>query len=163
MRFFFLTGDTNFTTYGGKWISNKQSNGEFDYYFVIELLNWEETVGNEAPKETYNVTLSVVSPQEAEEHIARAMDCCGITEEMLGAANGYRDHALVEALHSYGVHVPVWSKDGNNWRKLIGEARQEAMGCECMFGFYMDRPVNRIGTTGWEFLRGDLNSALNRV
>ena len=51
MRFSFLTGDMNYTTYGGKWISTRQNNGEFDYYFVIELLNWPETVGQrEAPR-----------------------------------------------------------------------------------------------------------------
>ena len=117
MRFSFLTGDVDFTTYGGKWISTRQSNGEFDYFFVIELLNWRETVGErEAPPETYNVSLSVVSPQEAQDKIGAALDCCGITEEMLQTAteNGYRDSALVEALHGYGVHTPVWSKDGNN-------------------------------------------------
>ena len=153
----------NYTTYGGKWISTRQNNGEFDYYFVIELLNWRETVGErEAPPETYNVSLSVVSPQQAQDKIAAALDCCGITEEMLPTAteNGYRDTALVEALHSYGVHTPVWSKDGNNWRALMREARQEARQCEFLFGFYLDRPVNRIGTTGWESLRGDLTTRL---
>ena len=89
MRFSFLTGDVNFTTYGGKWISTRQSNGEFDYYFVIELLNWRETVGRrEAPPETYNVALSVVSPQEAQDKIGAALDCCGITEAMLQSATG---------------------------------------------------------------------------
>ena len=166
MRFSFLTGDVNYTTYGGKWISTRQSNGEFDYYFVIELLNWRETVGErEAPPETYNVSLSVVSPQEAQGKIGAALDCCGITEATLqsAAGNGYRDSVLVEALYTYGVHTPVWSKDGNNWRALMGEARQEAGQCEFLFGFYLDRPVNRIGTTGWESLRGDLTSALDRV
>jgi len=166
MRFSFLTGDVNYTTYGGKWISTRQSNGEFDYYFVIELLNWRETVGErEAPAETYNISLSVVSPQEAQDKIGAALDCCGITEAMLQSAtgNGYRDSVLVEALYTYGVHTPVWSKDGNNWRALMGEARQEAGQCEFLFGFYLDRPVNRIGTTGWESLRGDLTSALDRI
>ena len=166
MRFSFLTGDVNYTTYGGKWISTRQSNGEFDYYFVIELLNWRETVGErEAPPETYNVSLSVVSPQEAQDKIGAALDCCGITEAMLQSAtgNGYRDSVLVEALYTYGVHTPVWSKDGNNWRALMREARQEARQCEFLFGFYLDRPVNRIGTTGWEALRGDLTSALERI
>jgi hypothetical protein len=165
MRFSFLTGDVNYTTYGGKWISPRQSNGEFDYYFVIELLNWRETVGErEPPPETYNVSLSVVSPQQAEKEIPHALECCGITEEMLATAtdNGQRDTALVEALHSYGVYTPVWSKDGNNWRALMREARQEARQCEFLFGFYLDRPVNRIGTSGWESLRGDLTSALYR-
>ena len=72
MRFYFLTGDVNYTTYGGKWISTRQSNGDFDYYFVIELLNWREAVGDrEAPPETYNVSLSVVSPQECKTRSAR--------------------------------------------------------------------------------------------
>lgn len=166
MRFSFLTGDGNYTTYGGKWISTRQNNGEFDYYFVIELLNWRETVGErEAPAETYNVSLSVVSPQEAQGKIGAALECHGITEEMLQTAteNGYRDTVLSEALHSYGVHTPVWSKDGSNWRALMREARQEARQCEFLFGFYLDRPVNRIGTTGWESLRGDLTSAFDRV
>ena len=166
MRFSFLTGDVDYTTYGGKWISTRQSNGEFDYYFVIELLNWRETVGErEAPPETYNVSLSAVSPHEAQDKIGAALDCCGITEAMLRTAteNGYRDSVLVEALYNYGTHTPVWNKDGNNWRALMREARQEARQCEFLFGFYLDRPVNRIGTTGWEALRGDLTSALDRV
>jgi hypothetical protein len=166
IRFRWLTGDRDFLTYGGKWISTRQNNGEFDYYLVIELLNWRETVGErEAPPETYNVSLSVVSPQEAQGKISAALDCCGITEAMLQTAtgNGYRDTVLVEALYTYGIHTPVWSKDGNNWRALMREARQEARQCEFLFGFYLDRPVNRIGTTGWESLRGDLTSALDRV
>ena len=166
MRFSFLTGDMDFTTYGGKWISTRQNNGEFDYFFVVELLNWRETVGErEAPPETYNVSLSVVSPQEARDKVGAALDCCGISAAMLETAtrNGYRDHALVEALYSYGVHTPVWSKDGNNWRALFREARQEADSAATLFGFYLDRPVNRIGTTGWEALRGDLTAALDRV
>ena len=64
MRFSFLSGDMNFTRYGGKWISTRRNNGEFDYYFVIELLNWRETVGRERAAETYNVSVSIVSPDE---------------------------------------------------------------------------------------------------
>jgi hypothetical protein len=166
IRFRWLTGDRDFLTYGGKWISTRQSNGEFDYYLVIELLNWRESVGErEAPPETYNVSLSVVSPQAAQDKIGAALDCCGITEAMLRTAteNGYRDSVLVEALYTYGTHTPVWSGNGNNWRALMRGARQEARQCEFLFGFYLDRPVNRIGTTGWEALRGDLTSALDRV
>ena len=103
MRFSFLAGDMNFTRYGGKWISTRRNNGEFDYFYVVELLNWRETVGErEAPPETYNVSLSVVSPHEAKDKLGAAMECCGITEEMLATATekGYRDMALVEALHS---------------------------------------------------------------
>ena len=151
MRFSFLTGDMNYTTYGGKWISTRQNNGEFDYYFVIELLNWRETVGErETPPETYNVSLSVVSPQQAEKEIPHALDCCGITEEMLSAAtgNGQRDTALVEALHSYGVYTPVWSKDGNNWRTLMREARKRQSPALVCLDSILTGPLMRLAQRG---------------
>jgi hypothetical protein len=153
----------NFTQYGGKWISTRQNNGDFDYYLVIELLNWRETVGEREAPAKYNVSLSVVSPDEAKDNIGAALECCGITAEMLETANGYRAALLVDALHSYGVHTPVWSKDGNNWRALMREARNQAQCCAGLFGFYLDRPVNAIGTTGWEALRGDITAGLERV
>ena len=112
----------------GKWISNRQTNGEFDYYFVIELLNWQEAVGNDAPPETYNVSLAVVSPQEAgKENCRRATDCCGM-------GDGQCEEVLVEALHGYGLSVPVWSKDGNNYKQLMCEARREAQIAASLFG-----------------------------
>ena len=162
--FSLVDGRRDYLTYGGKWISTRQSNGEFDYYFVIEILNWKEAVGErEAPPETYNVSLSVVSPQEAgQENCRKATDCCGIEEDMLARAidHGQCEEILVEALHGYGLSVPVWSKDGNNHKELMRQARGEAQIAAGLFGFVMDRPVNRIGVTGWEHLRGDMQSAV---
>ena len=169
VRFHFLTGDASPEVYGGKWISNRQSNGEFDYYFVIELMNWEEAVGERdaAGKPTYNLSLTVVSPQQAgEKHLESAYSCCGIEDEMLETAkkNGSLVEVQVEALHAYAGGVPVWGEDGNNWRKLFKEARKQAEISTIMFGFVMDRPVNRIGETGWEALRhADVKDVLDRV
>jgi len=39
MRFKFLTGDVNWETYGGKWVSPKLNNGDFDYWLVLEFVN----------------------------------------------------------------------------------------------------------------------------
>ena len=39
-------------------------------------------------------------------------------------------------------------------------ARCQARTSDCLLGFALDRPVNRIGTTGWESLRGDLTPPL---
>jgi len=93
------------------------------------------------------------------------MECCGITEEMLATATekGYRDMALVEACTHTGYIRPFGARMETIWRALMKEARQQARQCDCLLGFYLDRAVNRIGTTGWESLRGDLTSALDRV
>lgn len=168
IKFHFMSGDVNYTTYGGKWISNRQNNGEFDYWFVIELINWQEAVGDrDAPDATYNVSLSVVSPSQAgEQNLKAAYECCGITQDILDTAkaNGYLEEAQVEFLHSYGVHTPVWDQDGNNYRALLQQARAEAREVGTLFGFYMDRPVNKIGETGWESLKGtDPREVLERV
>ena len=166
VKFKFLTGDCNVSQYGGKFISNKQNNGEFDYYFVIELMNWKEAVGErEAPAETYNVCLSVVSPMQAgEKNLKEAYSCCGIDEEMVANAGKNLAEIQVEALHAYAGGVPVWQGNGNNWRELMKEAKKEAQNCEGFFGFYLDKPVNALGETGWERLRlADVKEVLDRV
>ena len=159
IRFKFLTGDIHFAKYGAKWVSNPQTNGEFIYYFVIELMNWVESVGeNEAPDETYHLSLSVVSPQEAgEENMRRVFkdyDSDSVkTPEM-----------QVEALHQYAGGVPVWDANGNSWKALMQEAKKQAKTTELFFGFAMDRIINRIGETGWEKLKlTDVRQVLDRV
>lgn len=155
LRFHFLTGDSNWQQYGGKWISNPQSNGDFTYYFVIELVNWEDAVGKiEAPAK-YNVSLSVVSPSEAGgDNLKSAAECCGLS---LGDYPNMTDEMRVELLHSYGAGVvPVWQDNGNNYRRMMKAAKKAAVEKEFFFGFAMDRPVNQIGTSGWNALQGKL-------
>ena len=62
MRFKFLTGDVNFLDFGAKWISSKRNNGDFDYWLVIELINWAEAVGEKEAPARYNLSHCVVAP-----------------------------------------------------------------------------------------------------
>jgi hypothetical protein len=163
MRFKFLTGDVNWLQYGGSWVSQRLNNGEFDYWIVIRLINWEDACGANAPKETYNVELLSVSPSEAgEENLASAFSCCGLDGPEQASL---RENPLVqvECLVSYGVYANLWQANGNNAHKLLKEARHQAICAAGLYGFYMDRTQNRIGSTGWEFQRGDLQSAMTRI
>ena len=172
IRFQFLTGDVNFTTYGGKWVSNRQHHGDIVFFYVIELINWLEAVGDrDCPKDNngkfikYNVGLTIVSPQQVgEKKMQEAYSCCGIEDEMLenAKANGSLDSVQVEALHGYAGGVPVWDSNGNNWRALMTRARQEAHDAD--FEYFMDRTVNRMGETGRELLHlTDPTTVLQRV
>lgn len=162
VRFQFLTGDVNWLEYGAKWVSPKLNNGEFDYWIVMEFTNMDEACGRDnAGQPKYDVSLSAVSPHQAgEENIRRAYDSCGLTDEQRETATSL---ALVECLHSYGVSALLWQSSGNNAHKLLREARHQATCASGLFGFYMDGAKNRIGTTGWEAIKGDLNSALART
>lgn len=161
IRFKFLTGDVNWMEYGGKWISNKQNNGDFDYWLVMEFINMDEACGRDNKGQPrYHVELSAVSPDQAgPENLKKAFECCGWTEE-----HQQNPIIQVEALSSYGVVAVVWSQAGSNAHKLLKEGRKAAQFQGSMlFGFSMDAPKNKIGTTGWEALRGDLDSALFRT
>jgi hypothetical protein len=167
VRFHWLTGDVNFLSYGGKWISNKQSNGEFDYWFVLEIINWEDAVGEREAKERghrYIVELRVVAPSEVpEEHRKAAVKSCWNDTYSLNL-DAISSENMVEILDTYGISAPVFSIEGNNARKLLRRAREEANVMEAFsFGFVMDRPCNAIGSTGWDFIKGDILAGLRRL
>jgi hypothetical protein len=160
-RFTFLTGDVNWIDYGGKWISQKLTNGEFDYWLVLELINMNDACGRDnegQPK--YTVELCAVSPTQAAGELDKALESDGMDRTNENASNPVFQ---VECLHSYGVSAHLWSGNGNNAHKLIREAKHKAMESEFLFGFAMDRPVNRIGTTGWEAIKGDIMAGLART
>jgi len=150
IQFRFLTGDINWLDYGAKWISKRFNNGDWDYWLVLELTNmWEATGEQDQPK--YNVTLSAVSPEAAKDNMQAALKCCGLEGE-----SDLTDLMKVEVLHTYGTSAPLKQWNGGNAHKLLKEAKHEAQLAEMLFGFYMDSPKNAIGSTGWDFISGDL-------
>lgn len=161
MKFSFLTGDCNWLDYGGKWVSKKLNNGDFDYWLVIELINMDDACGRDNEGQAkYNVCLSAVSPAEAgDEKMHSAFECIGMEENHELQKNPL---AQVEALHSYGISAPLWQDNGNNARKLLREARKQAFMSSTLFGFYMDAPKNRIGSTGWDCIKGDITAGMRR-
>lgn len=162
-HFRFLTGDVNWRQYGGKWIGKRQNNGEFDYWLVIEFINWEEATGERNGHHRYWVGLSAVSPQEAGPvHLGQALAGWSQEGDSPEQEALLPDVVKVEALSDYGVSALLWQETGNNARKLLTQARQQALGAAHLFGFYMDGPQNRIGSTGWDLIRGDIDAGLRR-
>ena len=162
IKFKFLTGDINWQTYGGKFVSNRQSNGEFDYWFVMEVINYRDSgccdYEHDGDGSTYGVMLTVVAPsQVSEEKRQHALASWGLSDKdwaVILERNG--DLAWVEVLSDYGIQALVWQDNGNNLSKLMAEARRQARENEFFFGFAMDKAQNRIGSTGWDFLKGEL-------
>ena len=149
-NFKFLTGDMDFKTYGGKFISKKFNNGDWDYWLVLEVLNLKDVMGDEAEK-TYHVNISAISPEACgEKNLKSALECCSMDINE-------KDNILkVLALSDYGVSAQLWAKEGNNIKELLTEAHSQVMPITGLFGFYMDGAKNRIGNTGWDFIAGDL-------
>ena len=149
-RTHFLTGDVNFLEYGGKFVTKKFNNGDFDYWIVIELINFEDATGEKLNGSKYIIEVSAISPQSAGENsLNSAFECCGMdftTDPLI----------QVEVLSNYGVSAPLESFRGNNAHKLLKEAKHNIPIYTGLFGFFMDPPKNRIGNTGWDFISGDI-------
>lgn len=157
MKFKWLTGDVDWIDYGGKWISPKQTNEEWEYYLVIDFTNMRDMCSPEAHA-SYHVSLDVVSPAAVgDDKMRQAITDCGLPDDQIGNVV-----SLVEVLHTNGLYAVAWSRGGNNARKMLAEARHWANRVPQLFAFYMDRPQNKIGSTGWDLVRGDVMAGLDR-
>lgn len=140
VRFKFLSGDMDWKTYGGKFVSNRLNNGEFDYWLVINVINCLDSV-----------EIQAVSPDSvSREDKDRAISSCGW--DSLDESNPLD---MVQVLSEHGIFAQLWESSGNNIAKLMQAARREAQLIEMLFGFYMDRPENQIGQDGWGLIRGE--------
>jgi hypothetical protein len=150
IRYKFLTGDVNWQTYGGKFISQRLNNGNWDYWLVMDVTNLEDSMGEEAPAR-YLVSVNAVAPAAvSEEEKNRAIESCGW--------DGMEENelAMIEILNTYGIRACLWNETGNNLSKLMKAARKESQVIAFMFGFFMDRTQNAIGNDGWDFISGNI-------
>lgn len=143
-------------------VSPKLHNGDWAYWLVIERWAWADHMSEreleQAKMPPYHVGLAAVSPAAArKKNIERAFE--GYSGDAVDRKNKLTQ---VYALHSYGVKAPLWSKDGNDEAALLIEATRTASVISGLFGFYMDRVVNAIGDSGWDWISGNIGAAIRR-
>jgi hypothetical protein len=163
LKFKFLTGDINWQTYGGKFISKKLNNSEFDYWLILEVINLKEACGEDEPL-TYNVSVSAIAPSQLSDTIIdNAFSSCGWDNDLNkdDFIKKYDITGLVEVISDYTGGAVIYQESGNNLSKLLKEAHKEAyiMG-DFMFDFAMDKVQNQIGSSGWDILQGNILAGL---
>lgn len=141
-----------------KKISKRLCNTDFYYFLVWEELDMPEVTGDKC-ENRWCITVSVVSPEQAsQKETDAALDCCGTDEY-----GPFEEARMAEILYDYGVYAQIVSVGGNNLKKLRKEARDSLKMQLMLFGFAMDKPVNAIGTTGWDAIKGDIMAGLRRT
>jgi len=154
------------------------NHGDFNFRYAIKAYDMaeyvgEEEVGKESP---LHIELYVVSPQAAGGHCIReAIKSCGY-EGFPKPGEGTRHVAVCEALLNCGTSAGIYSLVGGHARTFndgwweepegvdlakelyegVGLMKQHAVFVDSMFGFFMDRPLNAIGSTGWDWVKGDI-------
>src|SRR5690606_25842047 len=142
--------------YGGKWYRKIDQNR----YHVIDLINWKEMCGSNAPPETYNVDLSEIDisgPMLSD--ALRSLDQPSDGLDEYGDPLSNFDLIKVVCLHAYGAKAPLGSWDGNNFHKLMAEAKKlsnELVKNHDLYERHMNRPVNKIGTSARDYARGEI-------
>jgi hypothetical protein len=153
------------------YVSAPQHNGDWEYFFVIRVMDWREAIGDDREsigdddESKYNVGLYVVSPQAAGLHeVMQAIKSSGYGRDDFKRLKDReaRRLFLVEALMQYGVNARLTDEYGNNRKDLMRVARQEAFKARSLFGFYMDRQQNAIGDSGWDFVAGNIGGSRDR-
>lgn len=151
------SGDVNMLDYGGK-NTRRIDKRQFQ---IMELINMDEACGwDNAGQPKYHVELRLIDLDAIPaKEIHSALSYCG--QEHLDNPS---DEILADCCDSYGTHAPLGNWSGNNARKLLREAYQEANRLldSSALEEQLDRPVNKIGSSAREFMAGDITSALQR-
>ena len=129
----------------------------FEYKYVVEIYDMDELTGEDTGD--YSVSLLLVPTFESlcKEKREGVLDCTGVDE----------DSVTLYDVISYGISVPL----GNVSVKHNGKSMDKCEGLQeklraianvfesidGLRGFYLDRYVNRIGTTGWDLLHDYVN------
>jgi len=120
---------------------------------IVETVhNLEEAMGSDAPAK-YHVELKIVPTELTEEHKESIFGGIPDSEEAW-------DDEYVRSVEiaNYGLGVPAWRETGDNVKELKEKARKQAPSIEALIGFYLDKPVNKVGSTGWDILKDALTN-----
>lgn len=129
------------------------NNGDFDYKWVIEVTDMDSATGDTS-KGKWMATLSAVKTPKhlTKEQLESIAQSCGIPQADVTCFD----------IASYGICANIKTMMGNNKSRILSTLKKEADIANLLFGFYMDRPLNAIGSTGWDFLNGDVDAGLRR-
>lgn len=186
MNWEFLTGDINWETHGGVFVSDAQKpEPGYEYWITIEVtpiedkqwarsLGFKDRVVTDSDGEDINLSwwededgnalvyleAFIVFPKRAsKEAIAKACESWGWDEEEYKEFKKERGKlADVELLHTCGIRAPLDIElYGYNAEELLEQAKHEAeLLGGIFFGFQMDKQRNMVGATGWDLLKGNV-------
>ena len=145
------------------YVSKRHNNSEFDYWFVINLIDWydyEQMYDIEKSKENFTASLHVVSPEYV--GIEKVKQAIWEEEKQYDTIKKYNNPRIAVQLVDYGYSAYIGSYDRKTSQEAIDAARKECVAAKMLLGFYLDRPQNMIGDTGWDFMKGDIGAGYKR-
>lgn len=146
------------------WISEKpMRDSDWPVWFILKLEYMQQYLSESEIAEfggKYSVSVEAVAPKAlSEKDFDSVLGYVGW--EYFNILENCEDDYLCVMVADYGCKATLFSKAGNNMKLLLREARKELVAIRSLFGFYMDRPQNRIGNDGWDFIKGEIGFNAN--
>lgn len=141
------------------WTSEVYKDSNWPLVFIIRCQYCEYWDSEWAKQGKYHFSINAVSPKAAKKKIDSACQSMSMSREDF---DKYPIEVQAEILLDYGTAATLWQRQGNNMGKLLKAAKEELGVIWIMFGFYMDKPLNAIGSTGWDWIRGDILGGLKK-
>jgi hypothetical protein len=128
---------------------------------VIEVIDMVDACGRDAdPAQAFVASLSLIDLDDlSDENKRSALSCVGLEDE-----EEITPLMLVEACHSYGFKAPLGDfgfRGAVVARRAARRAAKDLL-ADGALDDALDRPVNKIGSSAREFMRGDFASAMQR-
>lgn len=134
------------------------SGAEWPMFLAIRVMHWRKVLGRDAgPNDPeWNADLVAVAPGAFDAvQMRNILSNWNMLEDVKHAAEEKAESIMVGCLVNDGLFAPLvqyYSDDANAAVKL---AIAEAAAIDgSSLPFYLDRQVNQIGSTGWEFIQG---------
>jgi hypothetical protein len=134
------------------WISQEINHGDFPFRLFVKVQPMED-YGEEVVRDLgeYYATVEAVSLEAA----GTAGDSF-LNDTFPDGHDGVSQEWLHIELAQHGIAATLWQKGGNDEEELTKLAHEEIKNADFLFGFYMDRPCNKVGATGWDFIKGNV-------
>lgn len=135
---------------------------EGEVTYIIRRTEYPENWGDDAQSSYGNYYVSIIcaGPYWVQ---GEALESClrsyGMSEDEY---NKLPDYGKLQVLIGYGTYATIFSASGNNIRKLKSVLRNDVGKLRMLFGFYLDRAQNAIGSSGWDFMSGNLTAGLKK-
>lgn len=115
---------------------------------------WCETHGK------YHVGLLAVTPGIVRAKERKSLlDFIGQPQENW---DSWDNDARCQACIEYGYYACLWQTTSNDGNAVLREAEKQRLGAQVMGGFMLDKAQNAIGSSGWDFMRGDILAGLRK-
>lgn len=166
MKFEFLTGDIDWITYGGKFVSKRLDSGLFHYWLVLDFINLEEAGAQDDEEDfTYHAAIQAVAPDllgfDKIDELLAQMDREWLQEWYYRQTESNRMLLLIEEASTYGYCGSCGYFEGDDWRRTIVDAKKKASHVATYPWSYWGDAANQLGATVYDCMTGDPLAGLN--